>query len=244
MKSTAASSRPARQPTTRRAGPRRYAPSEVAIEQMLAAAERVLIRDGYHAFSTRRVACECGVSVGHLTYYFPAKIELVRAMIIGVMKRYADRLRHDLAGTPLRNRAQVAGLISWLLHDTVTQETSGLFRELWVMAKHDPVVAREVIRFYEGLMDAFVELVTPLYPKVDRKRLQQTAHLVAMLTEGATVIFADPGDRSVSFEELVPRLTGIVIDQLEPRARRASASRACPVPRRSGSRPARRAAAS
>lgn len=196
--------------------PRRYAPSEVAMQQMLAAAERVLIRDGYHAFSTRRVADECGVSVGHLTYYFPAKIELLRAMIIGVMERYTERLRQDLAGTPLHDRAQVAELITWLLRDTVTQETSGLFRELWVMAKHDAVIAREVIRFYEGLMGSFVELIAPLYPEIDRKRLQQTAHLIATLTEGSTVIFADPGERTVSFEELLPMLTGAVIDQLEP----------------------------
>jgi AcrR family transcriptional regulator len=222
MSRTAARQKSDRARTSRRAEPRRHAASEHAIQQMLAAAERVLIRDGYHAFSTRRVATECGVSVGHLTYYFPAKIELLRAMIVGIMGRYTARLRRDLAATPLRKRAQVAELVTWLLRDSVTEETSGLFRELWVMAKHDTVVAREVIRFYEGLMEAFVELVTPLYPRVERKRLQQTARLIATLTEGATVIFANPGERTVSFEELLPMLTDVVIGHLVPNSGRVT----------------------
>jgi AcrR family transcriptional regulator len=226
MRKTAAGGNPGRSRTPRRVEPRRYAPSELAMQQMLAAAEQVLIRDGYHAFSTRRVASECGVSVGHLTYYFPAKIELLRAMIVGVMGRYTERLRRDLAATPLRKRAQVRELVTWLLRDTVTQETSGLFRELWVMAKHDTVVAREVVTFYEGLMEVFVDLVAPLYPMVERTRLQQTAHLIATLTEGATVIFADPGERTVSFEELLPMLTEVVMDQLEPQRGRVPASAA------------------
>jgi AcrR family transcriptional regulator len=225
MSKTTAGRKSGRPRVPPRAVPRRYATSEIAIQRMLNAAERVLIRDGYHGFSTRRVATECGVSVGHLTYYFPTKTELLRAMISDVMARYTERLRQDLATTQPRSSADVAELIVWLLRDTVTQETSGLFRELWVMAKHDAVVAREVIRFYEGLMEAFVELITPLYPLIERKRLQQTAHLIATLTEGSTVIFADPGERTVSFEEMIPLATGVVMSLLAvpaadiPRAR-------------------------
>ncbi|MCJ7815376.1 MAG: TetR/AcrR family transcriptional regulator [Xanthomonadales bacterium] len=215
MSKTTAGAKSGRPRVTRRPLPRRYAPSEIAMQHMLTAAEAVLIRDGYHGFSTRRVATECGVSVGHLTYYFPTKIELLRAMISDLMARYTERLRQDLATTQPRSRADVAQLIVWLLRDTVTPEASGLFRELWVMAKHDTVVAREVIKFYQGLIESFVELVVPLYPEVDRRRLQLAAHLLATLTEGSTVIFADPGERTVSYEEMIPLAAGVVMSLLE-----------------------------
>jgi len=199
------------------------------MHQMLVAAERVLIRDGYHAFSTRGVAKECGVSVGHLTYYFPTKIELLRAMITVVLDRYTERMLQDLAATQPRTRADLEEFVVWVLRDTITDETSGLFRELWVMAKHDTVVACEVIKFYEDAMERFVELMTPLYPDVDRRRLQMAAHLLVTLTEGSTVLFAGPGDRTVSFEEMLPMLTDVVFGRL---TLPASVARSTDAPRR------------
>ena len=95
------------------------------MQKMLDAAELVLIRDGYHAFSTRRVAAECGVSLGHLTYYFPAKHDLLRAMISAVMARYGEQIRMASAASDARTRNDVRALLDWLLRDTVTKETSG-----------------------------------------------------------------------------------------------------------------------
>jgi len=188
------------------------------MQKMLEAAEQILIRDGYHAFSTRRVATECGVSPGHLTYYFPTKKKLLRAMISSLMARYAERIRADMATTQTRSAADLHSLLTWLLRDTVNKETNGLFRELWVLAKHDAFVAREVLQFYEGLMESFVEVIAPFYPGADRHRLQKVAHLVGMLTEGSTVLFFGPGERTVSFEEILPMAIKVVMDELSSAA--------------------------
>ena len=213
----------AKKPTTRtqanrRARPRRYAPAEPAMQKMLDAAEQVLIRDGYHAFSTRRVAAQCGVSLGHLTYYFPAKDKLLRAMISAVMARYAERMRMDSAAAETRTREDLRTLLDWLLRDTVTKETSGLFRELWVLAKHDAVAAREVLQFYEGLIESFVQVAALVYPSVDLQRLRQVGHLIGMLTEGGTVLFAGAGERSVSFDDVRPMAIQVVMQQLDSAA--------------------------
>jgi AcrR family transcriptional regulator len=185
---------------------------------MLEAAEQVLIRDGYHGFSTRRVAAECGVSPGHLTYYFPTKNKLLRAMISGLMTRYGERIRMDSAAAETRSREDVRALLDWLLRDTVTNETSGIFRELWVLAKHDAVAAREVLQFYEGLMESFAEVAALVYPDADRRRLRQVGQLIGMLTEGGTVLFAGPGERSVSFEEMLPIIIEVIMQQLDSAA--------------------------
>jgi AcrR family transcriptional regulator len=185
------------------------------MQKMLDAAELVLIRDGYHAFSTRRVAAECGVSLGHLTYYFPAKDELLRAMISAVMARYGERMRIASAAAEARTREDLRALLDWLLCDTVTKETSGLFRELWVLAKHDAVAAREVLQFYESLIESFVQTAAQVYPSVEAQRLRQIGHLIGMLTEGGTVLFAGPGERSVDFEEVRPLAIQMVMQLLE-----------------------------
>lgn len=195
------------------------------MQKMLDAAELVLIRDGYHAFSTRRVAAECGVSLGHLTYYFPAKDELLRAMISAVMARYSERMRIASAAADARTREDLRTLLDWLLRDTVTKETSGLFRELWVLAKHDAVAAREVLQFYEGLIESFVQVAALVYPSVDLRRLRQVGHLIGMLTEGGTVLFAGPGERSVSFDDVRPMAVQMVMQLLESAAAEATGAR-------------------
>ena len=60
-------------------------------KEALEAAEKVLTRDGYHAFSTRRVAQECSISVGNLTYYFPTKSSLIEALMEAIYGRYERR---------------------------------------------------------------------------------------------------------------------------------------------------------
>ena len=49
-------------------------------ERVLDSAEQVLLRQGYAGFSTRRVAQEANIALGNLTYHFPTKAELVRAL--------------------------------------------------------------------------------------------------------------------------------------------------------------------
>jgi AcrR family transcriptional regulator len=53
----------------------------------------VLVRDGYDALSTNRVAKEAGVSVGSLYQYFPGK----EALVAAVMEQYASRLQENIA---------------------------------------------------------------------------------------------------------------------------------------------------
>ena len=93
-----------------------------------------------------------------------------------------------------------------------------MFRELWVLAKHDAFAAREVLGFYEGLIESFVEVASQVYPTIDARRLRQVGHLIGMLTEGGTVLFAGPGERSVAFDDVRPMAIDMVMQQLESAA--------------------------
>jgi hypothetical protein len=68
------------------------------------------------------------------------------------------------------------------------------------IAKHDAYAAREVLAFYEDLIESFVGLGAALYPSIDLQRLREIGHLIAMLTEGGTVLFAGPGKRAAEFD--------------------------------------------
>jgi AcrR family transcriptional regulator len=59
----------------------RQARSRATVDAILEGAARVLVREGYDAASTNRVAREAGVSVGSLYQYFDSKEAIVTALL-------------------------------------------------------------------------------------------------------------------------------------------------------------------
>lgn len=55
--------------------------AQVTRERIADAALRLLEREGPRAFGQVRVAREAGIAQGHLTYYFPKKVDLIAAVI-------------------------------------------------------------------------------------------------------------------------------------------------------------------
>ncbi len=74
------------------------------VQRLVASARTVLVRDGYHAFSTNRVADEAGVSPGSLYQYFPNKAALVETVI----DRWSDEISDRVAAS-LADRADIVG---------------------------------------------------------------------------------------------------------------------------------------
>jgi AcrR family transcriptional regulator len=67
--------------------------SRATVDAIVDATASVLVRDGYDALSTNKVAHEAGVSVGSLYQYFPGK----EALVAAVMERHASRMQDDIA---------------------------------------------------------------------------------------------------------------------------------------------------
>ncbi|HET8734452.1 MAG TPA: TetR/AcrR family transcriptional regulator [Anaeromyxobacteraceae bacterium] len=67
--------------------------SRATVDAIVDATARVLVRDGYDALSTNKVASEAGVSVGSLYQYFPGK----EALVAAVMERHSSRMQENIA---------------------------------------------------------------------------------------------------------------------------------------------------
>ncbi len=74
--------------------------SRQTVEVILEAAARVLIKEGYDAASTNRIAKVAGVSVGSLYQYFPSKETLIAELI--------DRQADEMLGLAVSRVAEVA----------------------------------------------------------------------------------------------------------------------------------------
>lgn len=200
--------------------PRRYATGEASRENILEVARKVLIRDGYHAFTTRKVAEESGMSVGNLTYYFPNKSSLVEAVMEAVFARYERRYTELLTQDREDSGDPTVDLVTWFLRDAVTDDTAGLFMELWVMAKHHRFGSEALTRFYDNAVRNVAKALAVEYPNFSERELERIAYLMLTISEGSTAVFARHGARSVEHEEIIPLAIEAVGALLDDRSAR------------------------
>ena len=71
--------------------------------EILGAALRCFIRDGFRGASTTDICAEAGISPGHLYHYFPSKVAIIEAMIDMGLARAAAHFEKILGG-PRRDR--------------------------------------------------------------------------------------------------------------------------------------------
>jgi AcrR family transcriptional regulator len=62
--------------------------SRERVRRLLAAAEAVLVQDGYDALTVRRIAAEAGVPVGTLYQFFPDKQAIVDALALTYLEEF------------------------------------------------------------------------------------------------------------------------------------------------------------
>lgn len=184
-------------------------------ERVLDSAESVLLHQGYAGFSTRRVAQESNIALGNLTYHFPTKAELVRALIDRLMSKYLDYFE-DFLRTPGRG---VEGLVRWLLEDAPEEDAMRLFREIWAMALHDDIVRQSIDAFYDRLIERVTETLISAHPTADPRAIGDLVHFVAVISEGSSVIYGTCRERVTPHQrmvDLVMHMVKAIGGDLEP----------------------------
>jgi AcrR family transcriptional regulator len=115
--------------------------------EILGAAIRCFIRDGFRGASTTDICNEAGISPGHLYHYFPSKVAIIEAMIDLGLARSAERFEKILAAPDV---------IEALLADI--EETSLRFRRAQILsldglaeAARNPEFAKIIERHTEAI---------------------------------------------------------------------------------------------
>ena len=105
--------------------------SRATVDAIVDATARVLVRDGYDALSTNRVAKEARVSVGSLYQYFPGK----EALVAAVMEQYASRMQENIAA-----RLQDAGTAA-----TAEEVATEMIRAMLAAQQSEPRLHRALV---------------------------------------------------------------------------------------------------
>ena len=179
-----------------------YARGSDTVDQILAAALRVLIDEGSSAFTLRRVAAECGMKVGNLSYHFPKKELLIQLLLDELLISYEGLLDRTVRQPGMSSEDRLVTTIVICLDDILTKRTTHLFTELWALANHDPFVAERVALFYRHVHGIIGQFVGELNPALDAEEVYAVALFISASMEGTTP-FTGHGK---PWEALMPRM--------------------------------------
>jgi hypothetical protein len=103
-----------------------------------------------------------------------------------------------------------------MLQDAVDAEATGLFLELWVMAKHHGFGTEVINRFYERSARAIAEALSSERADLSKQELLRTAYFALVLIDGVGAVFSRATDRSVALDEVIPLAVDSVRRLLDP----------------------------
>ena len=199
-------------------------PSQATVESILLAARGVLIKHGHAGITTRRVAEAAAISPGNLSYHFPTKRDLVRALIAKLVVDYATAFEAFLTDAEIPAGQELQNLVRWLMTDAVTEESVHTFRELWAMSLHDAVIRHAIDDLYDKLMEIVAKLLQRSHPNTDAKTIREVVQYLALMSEGSAVLYGTRRKRTVSFDRIID-LTILLLESMAPELQTPAAPR-------------------
>ena len=163
-----------------------YACGTETVDAILHAAQAVLIDEGAGAFTLRRIASNCGMKVGNVSYHFPRKEMLIQVMLDELMASYHKKLDRMVREPEISAEERLRLVIVICLDDICGKRTTRLFTELWALANQNEFIADRVRDFYQKVHDIIGEYVAELNPRLDADEVHTVALFISASMEGTT----------------------------------------------------------
>lgn len=164
-----------------------YANGRETREVIIAATMRLLVEEGYRAITMRRVAKECGLKIGNLTYHFGSREDLIRSTIEAIRLGYSVVISDAAERDDATPEQKLVDLCDFFLDDIKTKKTTMVFPELWALANHDPFVYDIVHEIYIGVIDLFFHIISELRPDLPEPARMQLSLFIQASIEGMTI---------------------------------------------------------
>lgn len=172
---------------------------EVRSAEILAAAGRVFVRDGYAGFSLRSVAADVGIRLSTLQHHFPSREALLAATLKEVLGSWGARLRAVAFDTSIPIPSRMKRVLQVNLDLILEQTTAPVLWELFALSQREEFARRFAQNTYLDFRRVFMRMMAEVRPDLSDRQLMAHATLIVAQTEGLTVFMRadDPADLPV-----------------------------------------------
>ncbi|WP_309645817.1 TetR/AcrR family transcriptional regulator [Phenylobacterium sp.] len=166
---------------------------EVRSAEILAAAGRAFIRDGYAAFTLRGVAADVGIRLSTLQHHFPSREILLAATLADVLGGWGVRLRAVALDRTIPVPERMKRVLQVNLDLTLEHDTGPVLWELFALSQREEFARRFAQASYLDFRRVFTRMMAEVRPDLSERQLMAHATLIVAQTEGLTV-FMRPDD--------------------------------------------------
>jgi AcrR family transcriptional regulator len=190
-------------------------PALPARERLLAAALHLVRTEGMHGLSQGRAASLAGLRQSHLTYYFPTRKDLIKALVHAIHLEMVETMSAPQGGDSVLSVAEVRKFFSTRIRDPLLAR---LMMALMAAADEDPELGGWLSDFRNEVLSHLRKILKRLGLRPSENEL----NLFHASIIGLAIIGAQPGSQSASDHAVL--LVGLAFDRLVQAAR--------PLPRR------------
>ena len=164
-----------------------YVKGQETREAILRSALHILIEEGWHAMSMRRIATECGIKFGNLTYHYRTREDLVRELLDAVISSYEREFGALVYQPDLTPEQRLDRYCTLVLDDIPSKKTTHLFPELWALANHDPFVHERMHELYARARAPLDDIIAAMRPDLGPEARETLALFISFAMEGSTL---------------------------------------------------------
>ncbi len=164
-----------------------YSKGQSRVSSIITAAENILIEEGYHNFSLRKVAAAAGIKLGNLQYYFPTKDELVKTMLNQVIEVYLENFEMLRASAGENPKEQFRIILKHIINDLNSKKTTVFFPEIWSLSNHEEHVTQYMDAMYGRYRAILEEIITLINPSLSTDQVKRVALFISASMEGHTI---------------------------------------------------------
>jgi AcrR family transcriptional regulator len=153
------------------------------VDQIVAIATDVLVRDGVDQFVMRRIAELAGMRLGNLQYYFATRDDLLDAVVRAEFVQDLAAIRAVDESDPHDRLSAVVDALShrWF------RRTGSVYLPIAVLALHDPRFDRIISEIYSEFYSVMTDIVSAIDPAATAATARQRAFLMTSLLDGASL---------------------------------------------------------
>lgn len=179
---------------------------------ILEAAYDVLINNGYHDFTMRKIAKQAGMHLKTLQHYYPTKKDLLQGTIrYATSKQYKEDAKlfdKALNSNPLETFRL---LIQYLLDDMKNFATNHFFPELWALSSRDQDAAHAMDLLYSHHRQVVGQLIQAINPTLSEHKRAQRAFAVVAMMEGMLLFLGHNKPEHRELQDIDEELINVAI---------------------------------
>jgi len=160
------------------------------ISEILDAGADLLMAEGFSSLTKRRIAKQMGISHGNVSYYFPTRDSLWKAVIESELKKYYQRQQGELHADPSDPQACFDEFVARRMDEYNDRVIRVFCSHIIAYAEINEFMAKIRNEAYESFFDTTMTLARALKQDVEEEELGRRVLEVMVVLEGSQSVSA------------------------------------------------------